>query len=42
MDNDVSAWSLQVAAEQLGFQDLNEVPRDELGSVYELAEEIDY
>lgn len=42
MDDDVSAWALQVAAEQLGFQDFSEVPPKSMGDVYDLAEEIDY
>ena len=42
MNDDVSAWALQVAAEQLGYQDLSEVPPKGLGDVYDLAEEIDY
>lgn len=42
MNNDVSAWSLEVAAEQLGFQTFSEVPPQSMGDVYDLAEEIDY
>lgn len=40
--NDVSALALQVAVEQLGYQDFSEVPSKDLGDVYDLAEEIDY
>lgn len=42
MIDDVSAWALQIAAEQLGYEDFSEVPSQSMGEVYEIAEEIDY
>jgi len=40
--NEVSSWALEIAAEQLGFQTFSEVPPQNMGDVYDLAEEIDH
>jgi len=41
MDN-LSGWALEVAAEQLGYQNFSEVPPEDMNDVYDLAEELDY
>lgn len=41
MDDEVSEWSLQVAVELLGYDNIGEVPDKLIGDVYDLAEDID-
>lgn len=41
MEDDLSAWSIQVASEQLGYNQFADVPESRMPEVLQLAEEID-
>ncbi|MFT8825106.1 MAG: hypothetical protein ABF536_09245 [Liquorilactobacillus mali] len=38
MDDDLPAWALQVAAEQMGYEQFADVPENRMGECLELAE----